>query len=405
LAKITRHMTNPADSQNKKNGLYRLERHRRSLRWILAILACFVVLLSVMAWQLSTAFAAYHQTLYTIGTWPNAAVTPWTGCDPQAYDGPRDPTGGWRITVINGAKYDHPVAQAQDGLCALSNNNQALAIIEASRLLAKHYFSYSTGGPTGAYWYAYPFNFAIYARSTLVAKAPWWSGMAQGEVLELFTQLYTTTQDQKWLDAANHTWRSFLYPLRAGESVTARPVVTQVDGSSYFWIEEYPKPNINDDTINGLGFALYGLIDYYHLNKSATVLKLTQAGLTTFLYAATKARNPGTIASYSLSQRWDRPVNYHKYVTQQLQLFASITGNGSFAALAMNYYSDYHGTSVTPTPTLSPTATPTAAPTVAPTATSAATSTATPAPSPLPTETPTETPPTDTPPTDTPTVP
>lgn len=362
---------------------------RRNVGWIVGSLACLIVLLVVLLWQLSNAYAAYRQTLYTIGAWPSAAG-PWAGCNPTDFDGLRNPVGGYRVVNIGGKIYDHPVVQAQDGLCALANNNTTRAITEASRLLAKHYMSYSTGGASGAYWYAYPFNYAEYGKATLTAHAPWWSGMAQGEALELFTQLYNVTNDSKWLNAANHTWQSFLYPLKAGERVTARPVVTQVDASGYFWIEEYPTPNINDDTVNGLGFALYGLIDYEHLTKSATVLKLTRAGLTTFLHAAASARNPGTIASYSLSQRWDKVKAYHLYVTQQLQLFGSLTGNSAFTALAASYYSDYHGIGVTPTP--SPTVTPTATPTVTPTATVLPTATPTLAPTATPTDVPSETP-------------
>jgi hypothetical protein len=111
---------------------------------------------------------------------------------------------------------------------------------------------------------------------------------------------------------------------------------------SWLWIEEYPTPNANDHTMNGFGFAIYGLIAYARTFRSPQATLLAQGALSTFLYAARVARHPGGPSAYSLSELWYRPANYHKVVTTELKIFAAVTHASSFATMAAAYYSDFH---------------------------------------------------------------
>jgi hypothetical protein len=286
----------------------------------------------------------FKTTAFALGAWPDMGG-PYVRMSP--HDGDRD-ASGIRVYVANGKAYDDPVVQAQDGLFALvrySANKQAvdlaLALQEAQHLLSYHTTNAATGD---AWWYPYPFDFSEYSDSQETAIAPWYSGMAQGEALDLFTRLYTRTGDQQWATAAAHTFTSFLYPLKAGESLTARPWSVQVESNGYLWIEEYPTPNAQDDTINGFGFALFGLIEYARLTKDARAVDLADAGLTTYLYGATKVRNPGGISSYSVSHPEAKHSGYHIVVTRQLALFAAVTKDARFDTLAKEFFKDYHTT-------------------------------------------------------------
>lgn len=294
-------------------------------------------------WQGALAGLTFKIFPYALGKWPNARGPYATS--PGSFDGLRD-ANGVRVVLVNGRIYQHPVAQAEDGLGALAAGNLALTEKEATRLIKTHTANIATGGPLGARWYPYPFDFPEYGEVSDTARAPWYSGMAQGQALDLFTRLYAATGRTKWRHAAENTFASFLFPLHPGESPLKRPWVWRVDASGYLWIEEYPTPRADNNTINGFGFALFGLIDYARIighpegDERATVL--AQAGLVTYLHATARARHPGGISSYSLSHLWDRLSHYHIIVTQQLWLFAAVTGYATFAVRARAFYSDYH---------------------------------------------------------------
>ena len=115
-----------------------------------------------------------------------------------------------------------------------------------------------------------------------------------------------------------------------------------MDSKGYLWVEEYPTPNPNDDTINGFGFALFGLIDYAKFSKNAQAVQLADSGLTAFLYGATVVRHPGGPCSYSISHLDKRYTGYHIVVTRELALFGTLTGNDQFTTLSKAFYQDSH---------------------------------------------------------------
>jgi hypothetical protein len=242
---------------------------------------------------------------------------------------------------VKGVIYQQPVSQAQDGLYALVRYKSGQgadylvrAEKEAKRLIATHTTNPATGK---AWWYPYRFTINEYG-TTQVARPPWYSGMAQGTALHLFTELYTLTHDSIWETAARETFTSFLYTYQRASA----PWTLHVN-NGYLWIEEYPTPNPNDHTINGFGFALWGLITYARAFNDPNSIKIAQAGLTTFLYATGLARHVGGSSSYSLSHPAYRPSGYHLIVTQQLRLFGAVTGDSHFTAMAQTYARDYSG--------------------------------------------------------------
>ena len=290
-------------------------------------------------------------TPYTFAAWPNALgfFAPTLGTVPLHPTGPvattlRDSTGV-RVVIHNGKTYNMPVAQAQDGMHWLARYGSdgtpaalTLAMREGRRLIATHRTSRATGS---AWWFPYLFPFNEYGQARYLDRPPWYSGMSQGEAVDLFSQLYVVTKSAMWKQAAQHAFASFLYPLRPGQPATSRPWVDHVVGRS-LWIEEYPLPNPNDHTINGFGFALLGLTDYARTFHDSQAQLIAEGGLATWLHAIPKVRHPGGVMGYSLSHPTDRSTGYHRTVTAQLKFLGGVTGNPDFAALASVLYDDFH---------------------------------------------------------------
>ncbi|WP_174535657.1 D-glucuronyl C5-epimerase family protein [Micromonospora chalcea] len=121
--------------------------------------------------------------------------------DPNLHD-----EHGVRLFQYNGQTYDHPVAQAQWGLSNLrtylANRDRLFldrAVAQAQRNIDRRVESRS------AWWYPYEFDFPRCAQMPMI-RAPWFSAMAQGQLLSLFVRLWAATGEQKWRQAADRTF-------------------------------------------------------------------------------------------------------------------------------------------------------------------------------------------------------
>ena len=97
-------------------------------------------------------------------------------------------------------------------------------------------------------------------------KAPWYSGLAQGQGVSLLLRAHRETDDQRYLDAAARAFQSF------GRAVNEGGVMF-TDEHGDLWIEEYivdPPTHI----LNGCIWASWGLFDYalYLSDPKASVL-------------------------------------------------------------------------------------------------------------------------------------
>ena len=252
---------------------------------------------------------------------------------------PRDKYGVCMVD-INGKFYNHPVLQAEDGLYSLTiySENGSSAYLKRAEAEANRILSYKTVYDH-AWWYPYKFNFEEYGLSADTAIAPWYSAMSQGEILDLFTQLYKVTGVASWKADAGRTFTSFIDPWTTSKG--EKPWVDTVDSSGHLWLEEYPTPNRADDVINGADFAIWGLVDYANEFHNSQAAYLASGALTTMLHAIGLVRHPGWIVGYSLSHPTDESTAYHAIVTEQFLTFAEITGNRAFATLALELASDF----------------------------------------------------------------
>jgi heparosan-N-sulfate-glucuronate 5-epimerase len=96
-------------------------------------------------------------------------------------------------------------------------------------------------------------NFDWEYRDTL--RAPWYSGLAQGQGISLLVRAYADTNETKYLDAAARAFQSFLAPTTDGG-------VAFTDSKGNLWFEEYlvsPPTHI----LNGFIWAAWGVYDYF----------------------------------------------------------------------------------------------------------------------------------------------
>ncbi len=250
---------------------------------------------------------------------------------------------GVRMHVVNGRKYDHPVAQAQYGLALLTTyqgNGQReylkLAIKQARRLLLRR------TAVGGAWFYPYRFDFAMHDDPKLLLRAPWYSGMAQGQALSLFARLAAQTGDAQWRQAAAATFDSLLVP-----PTDTAPWVTHVGSAGYVWIDEYPeRPAPRSDlTFNGHLFGVIGLYDYVRTMPAAdprrpSALRLLDGAETTSRQYAPAIRNPGYVSKYCL-QDGTLTATYHALHIEQLAQLYSFTHDPVFAKYADDFRRDY----------------------------------------------------------------
>lgn len=233
--------------------------------------------------------------------------------------------------VDTGQRADHPVAYAQYGISALLEyevTGDALwlrsAIRHAEQLAAIRVLR------GDAWWFPYTFPWSYDKRRL---EPSWWSGMAQGEALSLFTRLAEATGEARWEVAADATWLSFRQPR-----IAAGPWSTFVrDGSLVF--EEYAADVEPLVVLNGHAFAVFGLYDYWRHTGDAEVKRYMDGGAQTVLNWMPDIRNPGGISYYCADAEYcQRPywqnATYHVIHSWQLDTLQRLTGDTRFGEWA-----------------------------------------------------------------------
>ena len=163
-------------------------------------------------------------------------------------------------------------------------------------------------------------------RSTL--KAPWYSGLAQGQGVSVLVRAYQESKDDRYLDAARGAFAAFQHSIDRGG-------VAFVDGSNDLWFEEYivsPPTHI----LNGFIWALWGIYDYSLATLDTEAQDLFSRGVRTLvhnldrydlgfwsLYEQSGTRLP-MIASWF----------YHRLHIVQLRVMRQLTGEQKFADFA-----------------------------------------------------------------------
>ncbi len=250
---------------------------------------------------------------------------------------------GVRVFQANwdGQVYDHPIAQAQYALSALESYRLSedqdfldAAIANAQRIIdRKHVID-------GAWYFPYDFDFDLFRNGRGVLEAPWASGMASGQALSTFVWLHEVTGDQKWRDAADHTFAAFLQaPDGAGYFSSF------VDDEGLLWLEEYARYPVMDSerVLNGHMWSMFGIWDYWMMNdyEQPEAERLFRGALYTVEKTAMRDfRNPGETSTYSLWQ--GQPgTTYHQHHQQQFLMLYRMTHDAVWVSRASAYRSDF----------------------------------------------------------------
>ena len=186
----------------------------------------------------------------------------------------------------------------------------------------------------GAMFFPYDIDFHLHGSKTEIAYAPWYSGMAQGQVLSLFSRLGELTSEPEWEPAAAATLKSF--DRTRGD---AEPWIMDVDEDNAAWIEEYantPEKRV----LNGFMFGMFGLYDYFAWREDAHAAEIFLQTLHTLRANVERFRNPGEVSAYCLTHRVQN-ANYHAIHIWELQAITRMTDDPYFAHIADLFAADY----------------------------------------------------------------
>lgn len=255
--------------------------------------------------------------------------------------GIRDATGV--AMYKRGSKiYDHPVRQAQQGLLALESfriskhpRYLAQAVLDAQRLLDR-----KVQRGAGSF-FPYPFDFALHSDSANMIHAPWYSGMAQGQALSLFSRLAEVTKKPSWRLAADAAFESLLLP--PDPQNTSLPFVSWVDSERHLWIEEYAQQPLAkaDRTFNGHIFATFGVWDYFRISQDPRAEKIFAGALENVRYHVNRGwRTPFWISRYCLTHG-QLDAKYHQIHVEQLRTLHAITGSSDWSLWSDRFQDDH----------------------------------------------------------------
>jgi hypothetical protein len=175
-------------------------------------------------------------------------------------------------------------------------------------------------------------NFNWEYRETL--KAPWYSGLAQGQGISLLVRASKETNQSEYAHAAQRAFASFLMQVGDGG-------VTFTDEKGDLWFEEYivsPPTHI----LNGFIWAAWGVHDYFVATGDPTAQGLFEQASGTLqrnlprydlgfwsLYELSGTRLPMVASSF-----------YHQLHIVQLRALERLTGEAEFGRVA-DRWEDY----------------------------------------------------------------
>ena len=244
-----------------------------------------------------------------------------------AYAGPHDGDG---IPLLNyhgniGLQYN-PVAIAQWGLGNLNlflrskDEGHKRKFLAAADWLVKHLEPNSFGVPVWNHLFDWEYRTPL--------KAPWYSGLAQGQGISLLVRVAQETRRSEYLEAATRAFTSFSKSTHEGG-------VVFTDEHGDLWFEEYivsPPTHI----LNGFIWAAWGVYDLFLATREKAAQELFNRTVETLrenldrydlgfwsLYEQSGTLLPMVASSF-----------YHQLHITQLRLMHRLTGDDMFSQYA-----------------------------------------------------------------------
>jgi len=250
-----------------------------------------------------------------------------------SYPGPFDSSG---IPLLDyhgriGQQYN-PIAIAQYGL---GNYNLYLRTGEVSyQKRAVQVADWLTQNleqnPQGCWVWNHYFDFEY----SKLLKAPWYSGLAQGQGISLLLRAYKDTGKKKYRISAEKAFETLVTRIQDGG-------VLLYDSQGDPWIEEYivdPPTHI----LNGFIWALWGVYDYAQMLGDQRAKTLWQQGLNT-LEKNLHHFDLGFWSRYDLSEQRMKMIAshfYHQLHIVQLKVLAELSSMPIFTVY-VNRWKDY----------------------------------------------------------------
>lgn len=248
--------------------------------------------------------------------------------------------------LLRGDKwYYHPVLIAQWGLKYFFNIPGNYANKQKFLHIADWFVENQkiTVGPNGPYaLWAYTFDFPLHGlkdKSNLM-KVPWYSSMAQGQIISVLTRAYRLSDDSRYITTAQRAFCTFfnIYDGKRKDSNW----LTYIDQDKYIWLEEYPLQDIERTTdvnltLNGFIFALWGVLDYYSITGDSSAKSIFEMGIGTLLHYLPQFYDETSGFSYYCLRHKVISEGYHKIHIKQLEALYKVTGIPEFSYWANKF--------------------------------------------------------------------
>ena len=246
--------------------------------------------------------------------------------------------------VVNWPGYDepiyHPVHTAMYGLYAFMAYEHTGEAVYLQRAEANAQAIVDGAEEVdGALWFPYSIRHTMHGDESMVLEPPWYSGMAQGQTLELLSKLCGATETSYWCEQADKTFESYLQTDLPEQSFV------WVDDEGHLWLEEYVGSVPPTEVINGHIYSAFGLAEYAQQTGNETAEQMFNGAATTILDTYDDFRVPGGISYYCAAQyckdtSW-QPENYHRGVARQFLILNHLTDIPQFEEMKKEFMSDY----------------------------------------------------------------
>jgi heparosan-N-sulfate-glucuronate 5-epimerase len=226
---------------------------------------------------------------------------------------------------VIGVQYN-PIAIAQWGLanynvfCDTGDGARRQKMLTAADWLSSNLEQ----NPHGLWVWNHHFDWDY--RDTL--KAPWYSGLAQGQGISLLVRAYARTKDERYKSAAEKAFVALTRPINEGG-------VLFEDEDNNLWIEEYladPPTHI----LNGFMWALWGVHDFWLATGDASAKSIFGRGVQTILQNLDRF-DTGYWSLYEQSGTRLKMLAspfYHRLHVVQLRIMCMINNDSRFAVTA-----------------------------------------------------------------------
>ena len=163
-------------------------------------------------------------------------------------------------------------------------------------------------------------------------KAPWYSGLAQGQGISVLVRALKESSDSRYIEAARRAFLSFERSISEGG-------VSFSDESGDLWFEEYivsPPTHI----LNGFIWALWGIYDYWLATGQDLAHGLFSRGVRTLLHNLDRY----DLGFWSLYEQSGTRLPmvaspfYHRLHIVQLRVMHRLTGETRFSEVADRWH-------------------------------------------------------------------